>query len=138
MWDCLTHASVISRPKPWTAKLALVGTGCVDTHTVGTGSGIPALIYICSGIMMQRKKTLFTCDHIDLELGSAEGKYRYFVTVLPPFNHESKQIGLDRMMPLCNPIACAQKLVHACHLRIGLSRTWQSRYCIRRCKILLC
>lgn len=140
MWDCLTHASVISRSKAWTAELALEGAGCVDTHTVGTGSGISALVYIClSGMMQRRSHYLHANVQSQLRfLGSGAGKYGYFVTVLPPFNHGSKQIGLDRIVPLCNPITCAQKLVHACHLRIGLSRTWQSRCCIHRCRIPLC
>lgn len=48
MWGCLTHTSVIGGPKPWAANLALEGAESVDTDTVGTGSGISALIYICS------------------------------------------------------------------------------------------
>lgn len=48
-WDCLTHASVIGGPEPWAAELAPEGAGRVDAHAAGAGSGIPALVYICSG-----------------------------------------------------------------------------------------
>lgn len=48
-WGCLTHTSVTDRPEPWAACLALEGAQSVDTHTVGTGLGISALIYIYSG-----------------------------------------------------------------------------------------
>lgn len=46
---CLTHTSVIGRPKTWATTLALEGAKSVDADTVGTGAGISALIYICSG-----------------------------------------------------------------------------------------
>lgn len=45
---CLTHTSVIGGPESGAAGLAVEGAEGVDTDTAGTGSGISALIYICT------------------------------------------------------------------------------------------
>lgn len=45
---CLTHTSVIGRPESRAAEPALEGAEGVDADAFGTGSGISALVYICS------------------------------------------------------------------------------------------
>lgn len=45
---CLTHTSVIEGPESRAADPALEGAEGVDADAFGTGSGISALVYICS------------------------------------------------------------------------------------------
>lgn len=49
VWGCLTHTSLTDRPEARAAALALEGAESVDAETFGTGAGISALVYICSG-----------------------------------------------------------------------------------------
>lgn len=99
-------------------------------------SSTSARVEWCKGRVIICMQTYSPEADAALLLGSAAGKYRCFAIVLPLLIMEAnKQVWI---VPLCNLIVCAQKLVHACHLRTGLSRTWQIRYCIHRCKIPPC
>lgn len=124
---CLTHTSVIEGPESRAADPALEGAEGVDADAFGTGSGISALVYICS---TRRRTGGSVKNNRGLELVPAPKQRANAIwTFNPPGSHFSGETKRQA-------IECERG--DACHLRRGPSRTWRSRHGTRRCTIPPC
>lgn len=105
---CLTHASVIEGPESRAADPALEGSEGVDADAFGTGSGISALVYICS----TRRRTGGSVENNrGLELVAApKQRANGFWTFNPPGSHFSgeKQTGGRLSVSAARPVTFAE------------------------------